>query len=118
MQTHDGVFKIRRALCGICNICRQIAQRAAADRGSRIDRPLGKLRGICREFRGQLDRSMRAVPIGERDLSAATAADQVRTWNPQLIRYLNRLSDACFVWARRANDDGRADVLWKPGATR
>ncbi len=36
--------------------------------GSRIDRPLGKLRGICREFQGQFDRAMRAVPIGERDL--------------------------------------------------
>lgn len=30
-------------------------------------------------------------------------------------RYLNRLSDACFVWARRCNDEGRADVLWVPG---
>jgi cob(I)alamin adenosyltransferase len=34
--------------------------------------------------------------------------------NPQCIRYLNRLSDLCFVLARRANDDGRADVLWVP----
>ncbi len=30
-------------------------------------------------------------------------------------RWLNRLSDLCFVWARRANDDGRGDVLWRPG---
>jgi cob(I)alamin adenosyltransferase len=34
------------------------------------------------------------------------------------LQYLNRLSDLLFVAARRANDDGRADVLWKPGATR
>ncbi|WP_163232734.1 cob(I)yrinic acid a,c-diamide adenosyltransferase [Caulobacter rhizosphaerae] len=34
------------------------------------------------------------------------------------LRYLNRLSDLLFVAARRANDDGAADVLWKPGATR
>nr|MBA3846972.1 ATP:cob(I)alamin adenosyltransferase [Planctomycetota bacterium] len=30
-------------------------------------------------------------------------------------QWLNRLSDLCFVWARRANDDGRGDVLWRPG---
>lgn len=34
------------------------------------------------------------------------------------LRYLNRLSDLLFVAARRANDDGAADVLWRPGATR
>lgn len=32
--------------------------------------------------------------------------------------YLNRLSDLLFVLARVANDNGRGDVLWKPGATR
>jgi cob(I)alamin adenosyltransferase len=35
--------------------------------------------------------------------------------NPQAIVYLNRLSDLLFVLARRANDDGRLDVLWVPG---
>jgi len=35
--------------------------------------------------------------------------------NPQVIIYLNRLSDLLFVLARAANDDGRADVLWVPG---
>ena len=38
--------------------------------------------------------------------------------NPAAIRYLNRLSDWAFVAARVANDDGRADVLWVPGANR
>jgi cob(I)alamin adenosyltransferase len=37
--------------------------------------------------------------------------------NPECLRYLNRLSDLCFIWARRANDDGRADMLWRPGAS-
>ena len=32
--------------------------------------------------------------------------------------YLNRLSDLLFVAARIANDDGRADVKWVPGAKR
>ena len=34
------------------------------------------------------------------------------------LKYLNRLSDLLFVAARRANNDGVGDVLWKPGATR
>ena len=38
--------------------------------------------------------------------------------NPAAIRYLNRLSDWFFVAARMANDEGRADVLWVPGANR
>jgi cob(I)alamin adenosyltransferase len=37
--------------------------------------------------------------------------------NPEVLKYLNRLSDLLFVMARVANDDGRGDVLWKPGAT-
>ena len=32
--------------------------------------------------------------------------------------YLNRLSDLLFVAARIANDEGRADVKWIPGAKR
>ena len=38
--------------------------------------------------------------------------------NPAAIRYLNRLSDWLFCAARMANDDGKADVLWVPGANR
>jgi cob(I)alamin adenosyltransferase len=38
--------------------------------------------------------------------------------NPIAIQYLNRLSDHLFVLARHLNDNGAADVLWVPGATR
>ncbi len=38
--------------------------------------------------------------------------------NPDAVKYLNRLSDWFFVAARIANEDGRADVLWIPGANR
>jgi cob(I)alamin adenosyltransferase len=38
--------------------------------------------------------------------------------NPEAVRYVNRLSDWLFVAARIANDGGRADVLWVPGANR
>ena len=38
--------------------------------------------------------------------------------NPAAVKYLNRLSDWFFVAGRIANDDGRDDVLWVPGANR
>ena len=38
--------------------------------------------------------------------------------NPEAIKFLNRLSDWFFVAARVANDGGKADVLWIPGANR
>ncbi|MDG4649063.1 cob(I)yrinic acid a,c-diamide adenosyltransferase [Roseibacterium sp. SDUM158017] len=38
--------------------------------------------------------------------------------NPEAVKYLNRLSDWLFVAGRIANDDGRADILWVPGASR
>lgn len=38
--------------------------------------------------------------------------------NPAAVKYLNRLSDWFFQAARIANDDGRDDVLWVPGANR
>ncbi len=55
------------------------------------------------------------VRRAERDLVAARRALPERVFNPECLRYLNRLSDLCFVWARQANDGGRADVLWRPG---
>ncbi|MBV7397464.1 cob(I)yrinic acid a,c-diamide adenosyltransferase [Mameliella sediminis] len=42
----------------------------------------------------------------------------VETVNPEAVKYLNRLSDWFFVAARIANDEGKADVLWVPGANR
>lgn len=38
--------------------------------------------------------------------------------NPEAVKYLNRLSDWFFVAARVANDNGKGDVLWVPGASR
>jgi cob(I)alamin adenosyltransferase len=38
--------------------------------------------------------------------------------NPAALVYLNRVSDWFFVASRIANDDGRADVPWRPGANR
>jgi cob(I)alamin adenosyltransferase len=38
--------------------------------------------------------------------------------NQSAVKYLNRLSDWFFVAARIANNDGKDDVLWVPGANR
>lgn len=54
----------------------------------------------------------RRVEIGVLELAAR---DRI---NPQVIIYLNRLSDLLFVYARVANQNGRDDVLWVPGANR
>ena len=51
----------------------------------------------------------------ERTAVALAAAEPL---NPEVVRYLNRLSDLLFVLARRLNGNGAGDVLWVPGATR
>lgn len=56
-----------------------------------------------------------AARRAERAMTAMAA--EVRT-NPQALAYINRLSDYLFVLARVANDDGRGDVTWVPGANR
>jgi len=38
--------------------------------------------------------------------------------NPAAVKYLNRLSDWFFQASRIANNDGKNDVLWVPGANR
>lgn len=35
--------------------------------------------------------------------------------NPEILKYLNRLSDLLFQLAREQNEDGASDVLWTPG---
>ncbi len=38
--------------------------------------------------------------------------------NPEALAFVNRLSDWLFVAGRLANDDGKSDVKWVPGANR
>jgi cob(I)alamin adenosyltransferase len=58
-------------------------------------------RTVCRRAERAVVTLMRAEPV-----------------NPQVLVYLNRLSDLLFVLARVLNDGGRGDVLWVPGAAR
>ncbi len=37
---------------------------------------------------------------------------------PEVLHYVNRLSDYLFVAARYANDRGKLDMLWRPGQNR
>jgi len=48
----------------------------------------------------------------ERDVVTLTHQETI---NPQVVIYLNRLSDLLFVLGRALNRGGRDDVLWKPG---
>lgn len=42
-------------------------------------------------------------------------SEEPEATSDQTIIYLNRLSDLLFVLARVANDNGRGDILWRPG---
>ena len=59
-----------------------------------------------------------ARAIVRRAERAAVALHEVEPLNPQLLAYLNRLSDHLFVAARFVAAREGGDVLWKPGATR
>jgi cob(I)alamin adenosyltransferase len=56
-----------------------------------------------------------AVRRAERRVVALSHEERV---NPEVVRYLNRLSDHLFVLGRRLNGNGAQDVLWVPGANR
>ena len=69
--------------------------------GSAASAALHQARAVCR----RAERSLVALALIEgEDVGDAALA------------YVNRLSDYLFVAARAANDHGRADVLWAPGA--
>lgn len=59
-----------------------------------------------------------ARTIVRRAERAAVALGDVEPINPQLLAYLNRLSDHLFVAARQVAASEGGDVLWKPGETR
>jgi cob(I)alamin adenosyltransferase len=71
--------------------------------GSAAAAALHQARAVCRR--------------AERSLVALASIEGEEVGDAALA-YVNRLSDYLFVAARAANDDGQADVLWVPGASR
>jgi len=69
--------------------------------GSAASSALHHARAVCRR--------------AERSVVELAASEGERVGEAALA-YLNRLSDYLFVAARAANDRGRSDVLWAPGA--
>ncbi|MCH8616980.1 cob(I)yrinic acid a,c-diamide adenosyltransferase [Sphingomonas sp. SM33] len=59
-----------------------------------------------------------ARAVTRRAERAAVALHEAEPLNPQLLAYLNRLSDHLFVAARKVASEEGGDVLWQPGATR
>ena len=62
---------------------------------------------FARTVSRRAEREMTLLSAQEGELVSAAA-----------LKYINRLSDYLFVAARVANDYGKNDVLWVPGATR
>ncbi len=67
------------------------------------------------ELAARLHLARASVRRAERSAVAVAAQEPV---NPTALAYLNRLSDWLFTAARIANDGGRGDVVWVPGAGR
>ncbi len=59
-----------------------------------------------------------ACTVCRRAERSMTALADEEAINTEALKYINRLSDLLFVMARQANDGGRADILWVPGANR
>ena len=70
--------------------------------GAAASAALHHARAVCR----RAERTMVALAAIEGESVSETA-----------LAYVNRLSDYLFVAARAANDFGRSDVLWSPGAS-
>jgi cob(I)alamin adenosyltransferase len=67
------------------------------------------------EAAARLHLARTATRRAERAMAALADADRI---NPAALQYINRLSDYLFVLGRAANDGGKADIKWVPGANR
>ncbi|MDZ4138421.1 MAG: cob(I)yrinic acid a,c-diamide adenosyltransferase [Erythrobacter sp.] len=67
------------------------------------------------EAAARLHLARTATRRAERAMTALAATEPT---NPAALRYINRLSDYLFVLGRAANNDGKEDIKWVPGANR
>ena len=78
--------------------------------GTRVNAELHLARTVCR-------RAERIV-VGQANSPATAEPFSVSPLDPVAIPYLNRLSDALFVWSRWANHVlGVEEILWDPNAS-
>ena len=99
------------------------ALRVSADQPKRLEQEIDAINGDLQPLTSFvlpggtpvaafLHQARTVVRRAEREVTEIAAAEPV---NPEVVIYLNRLSDLLFVLARHANDRGTADVLWVPG---
>jgi cob(I)alamin adenosyltransferase len=135
LQTYDAMLtRIQNDLfdagADLCNPLTQQrrteALRVSAEQGKRLEQEIDSLNGALAPLKSFvlpggtavaafLHQARTVVRRAEREVTEIAASEPV---NPEVVVYLNRLSDLLFVMARHANDRGAADVLWVPGANR
>jgi cob(I)alamin adenosyltransferase len=135
LQTYDAMLtRIQNDLfdagADLCNPLTQQrraeALRVSAEQGKRLEQEIDSLNADLAPLKSFvlpggtavaafLHQARTVVRRAEREVTEIAASEPV---NPEVVVYLNRLSDLLFVMARHANDRGAADVLWVPGANR
>ncbi|XAP78829.1 cob(I)yrinic acid a,c-diamide adenosyltransferase [Citromicrobium bathyomarinum] len=140
---HDGVADLRRVQNDLFDLGADLATPKGALDGEGFEP--GEM--VLRIVNGQVDWIERAIDTANEDLEpltsfilpggseaaarlhvarasvrkaerAMTALAELEPVNPAALHYINRLSDLLFVLARAANDGGKADITWTPGANR
>jgi cob(I)alamin adenosyltransferase len=140
---HDGVAALRRVQNDLFDLGADLATPKGALDGEGVEP--GEM--VLRIVDGQVDWIERAIDTANENLEpltsfilpggseaaarlhvarasvrkaerAMTALAELEPVNPAALHYINRLSDLLFVLARAANDGGKADITWTPGANR
>lgn len=140
---HDGVADLRRVQNDLFDLGADLATPKGALDGEGFEP--GEM--VLRIVGGQVDWIERAIDTANEDLEpltsfilpggseaaarlhvarasvrkaerAMTALAELEPVNPAALHYINRLSDLLFVLGRTANDHGKADITWTPGANR
>jgi cob(I)alamin adenosyltransferase len=97
--------------------------RVAAEQGQRLEKAIDRLNAGLSPLRsfvlpggqpaaGWCHLARTVCRRAERDVITLSQGETV---NPQVVIYLNRLSDLLFVLGRVYNNNGQDDVLWQPG---
>ncbi len=130
VQIQNELFDVGADLC-----CPVVADEAEGSRLRITDRQVERLERAIDEHNERLTALNSFVLPGGSALSAhlhvartvvrraerctvALLAAEPKATRAETVRYLNRLSDLLFVLGRVANDDGKGDVKWVPGAGR